>query len=168
LVLAGLQNGRFALLLIDLDRLKHINDTLGHDVGDALLIEAAIRLQAAVRKSDCVARLGGDEYAVLVTQNPAAGDIEAVCKRIVDSFLPEVMINGLAVKTSPSIGVAVYPDHGTSQDRLYKSADLALYEAKRMGGNNWCWYRTRMAGGSGGTSSSSGATSNEVLSRRPG
>ena len=167
LVLTGLQTGRFALLLIDLDRLKHINDTLGHDVGDALLIEAAIRLQAAVRKSDCVARLGGDEYAVLVTQNPAAADIEAVCKRIVDSFTLEVAINGVAVKTSPSIGVAVYPDHGTTQDRLYKSADLALYEAKRMGGNNWCWYRARMAGNGGG-SSNSGPPSNEVLSRRPG
>jgi diguanylate cyclase (GGDEF)-like protein len=147
LVLAGLQGGRFALLLIDLDRLKHINDTLGHDVGDALLMEAAIRLQAAVRKSDCVARLGGDEYAVLLTQNPAATDIEAVCKRIVESFALEVVINGTAVRTSPSIGVAVYPDHGTAQDRLYKSADLALYEAKRMGGNGWCWYRARMAAG---------------------
>ena len=167
LVLTGLQSGRFAVLLIDLDRLKHINDTLGHDVGDALLIEAAIRLQAAVRKSDCVARLGGDEYAVLVTQNPAATDIEAVCKRIVDSFTLEVVVNGVAVKTSPSIGVAVYPDHGTTQDRLYKSADLALYEAKRMGGNNWCWYRARMAGNGGG-SSNSGPSSNEVLSRRPG
>jgi diguanylate cyclase (GGDEF)-like protein len=168
LVLTGLQSGRFALLLIDLDRLKHINDTLGHDVGDALLIEAAIRLQAAVRKSDCVARLGGDEYAVLVSQNPAAADIEAVCKRIVDSFTLEVAINGVAVKTSPSIGVAVYPDHGTTQDHLYKSADLALYEAKRMGGNNWCWYRARMAGNSGGGNSGSGPSSNEVLSRRPG
>jgi len=176
LVLTGLQSGRFAVLLIDLDRLKHINDTLGHDVGDALLIEAAIRLQAAVRKSDCVARLGGDEYAVLVTQNPAAADIEAVCKRIVESFTLEVMINGAAVRTSPSIGVAVYPDHGTTQDRLYKSADLALYEAKRMGGNNWCWYRARMAANGGGHSSTgssngntgSGPPSNEVLSRRPG
>jgi diguanylate cyclase (GGDEF)-like protein len=143
LVLCGLQSGRFALLLIDLDRLKQINDTLGHDVGDALLIEAAIRLQAAVRKSDCVARLGGDEYAVLLTQNPAAVDIEAVCKRIVDSFALEVVVNGSSVRTSPSIGVAVYPEHGTAQDRLYKSADLALYEAKRMGGNRWCWYRAR-------------------------
>jgi diguanylate cyclase (GGDEF)-like protein len=154
LVLSGLQSGRFALLLIDLDRLKLINDTLGHDVGDALLIEAAIRLQAAVRKSDCVARLGGDEYAVLLTQNPAAADIEAVCKRIVDSFTLEVLVNGTGVKTSPSIGVAVYPDHGTAQDRLYKSADLALYEAKRMGGNIWCWYRARTAGASGAGGSS--------------
>jgi diguanylate cyclase (GGDEF)-like protein len=158
LVLAGLQSGRFALLLIDLDRLKLINDTLGHDVGDALLIEAAIRLQAAVRKSDCVARLGGDEYAVLLTQNPAAADIEAVCKRIVDSFALEVVVNGTGVKTSPSIGVATYPDHGSTQDRLYKSADLALYEAKRMGGNRWCWYRARMAGGASvGCSANGGA-----------
>jgi diguanylate cyclase (GGDEF)-like protein len=147
LVLSGLKGGRFALLLIDLDRLKHINDTLGHDVGDALLIEAAIRLQAAVRKSDCVARLGGDEFAVLLTQNPAAADIEAVCKRIVDNFALEVIVNGTGVKTSPSIGVAVYPEHGTAQDRLYKSADVALYEAKRLGGNRWCWHKARMAGG---------------------
>jgi diguanylate cyclase (GGDEF)-like protein len=161
LVLAGLQQGRFALLLIDLDRLKHINDTLGHDVGDALLIEAAIRLQAAVRKSDCVARLGGDEFAVLLTQNPAAADIEAICKRIVDSFALEVTVNGVVVKTSPSIGVAVYPDHGTVQDRLYKSADLALYEAKRMGGNTWCWYRARLTG-------AANLPSAEALNRRPG
>jgi diguanylate cyclase (GGDEF)-like protein len=164
LVLAGLQSGRFALLLIDLDRLKHINDTLGHDVGDALLIEAAIRLQAAVRKSDCVARLGGDEYAVLLTQNPAATDIEAVCRRIVDSFALEVVVNGAGVKTSPSIGVAVFPEHGTAQDRLYKSADLALYEAKRMGGNRWCWYKARMTGGSpnGSGASSTGARESQA------
>jgi diguanylate cyclase (GGDEF)-like protein len=158
LVLAGLQGGRFALLLIDLDRLKHINDTLGHDVGDALLIQSAIRLQAAVRKSDCVARLGGDEYAVLLTQHPAATDIEAVCRRIVDSFALEVVINGIGVRTSPSIGIAIYPDHGTTQDRLYKSADVALYEAKRTGGNGWCWYRARLAG-SGNASASVGSAS---------
>jgi len=165
LVLAGLQSGRFALLLIDLDRLKHINDTLGHDVGDALLIEAAIRLQAAVRKSDCVARLGGDEYAVLLNQNPAATDIEAVCKRIVDNFALEVVVNGAGVKTSPSIGVAVYPEHGTAQDRLYKSADLALYEAKRLGGNRWCWYKARMAGGSADGSGTSSAGTRESQAR---
>jgi diguanylate cyclase (GGDEF)-like protein len=168
LVLAGLQSGRFALLLIDLDRLKHINDTLGHDVGDALLIEAAIRLQAAVRKSDCVARLGGDEYAILLTQNPAAADIEAVCKRIVDNFALEVVVNGVSVRTSPSIGVAVYPDHGTAQDPLYKSADLALYEAKRMGGNTYCWYRARMAANGGSANTATATQTNEILNRRPG
>jgi diguanylate cyclase (GGDEF)-like protein len=143
IMLARLQNQRFALLLIDLDRFKQINDSLGHDTGDALLIEAAIRLQAAVRKSDCVARLGGDEFAVLVSQNPAAADIESICQRIIDSFVMPVPINGTQVKSSASIGIAVFPDHGATLDSHYKSADLALYEAKRAGGAVFRWYRAQ-------------------------
>jgi diguanylate cyclase (GGDEF)-like protein len=146
IVLAGLQSECFALLLIDLDRFKQINDSLGHDAGDALLIEAAIRLQAAVRKSDCVARLGGDEFAVLVAQNPAAADIEHICNRIIESFLMPVPVNGEHVKSSASIGVAVFPDHGATLDSHYKSADLALYEAKRAGGNVWRRYRQQNTG----------------------
>jgi diguanylate cyclase (GGDEF)-like protein len=145
LMLARLQNQRFALLLIDLDRFKQINDSRGHDAGDALLIEAAIRLQAAVRKSDCVARLGGDEFGVLVPQNPAATDIESICHRIIESFVMPVPVTGVEVKSSASIGVAVFPDHGATLDSLYKSADVALYEAKRAGGNIWRWYRTSTA-----------------------
>ena len=143
IMLARLQNQRFALLLIDLDRFKQINDSLGHDAGDALLIEAAIRLQAAVRKSDCVARLGGDEFGVLVSQNPAATDIENICHRIIESFVMPVPVHSAQVKSSASIGVAVLPDHGATLDSLYKSADLALYEAKRAGGNVWRWYRAQ-------------------------
>ncbi|MGH8137747.1 MAG: ligand-binding sensor domain-containing protein [Steroidobacteraceae bacterium] len=143
IVLARLQSERFALLLIDLDRFKQINDSRGHDAGDALLIEAAIRLQAAVRKSDCVARLGGDEFGVLVGHNPAATDIENICHRIIESFVMPVPVNGASVKSSASIGVAVFPDHGSTLDNLYKSADLALYEAKRAGGNLWRWYRVQ-------------------------
>jgi diguanylate cyclase (GGDEF)-like protein len=143
IMLARLQNQRFALLLIDLDRFKQINDSMGHDAGDALLIEAAIRLQAAVRKSDCVARLGGDEFAVLVSQNPAATDIENICQRIIESFVMPVPVNGSQVKSSASIGIAVFPDHGATLDSHYKSADLALYEAKRAGGNMWRWYKSQ-------------------------
>jgi diguanylate cyclase (GGDEF)-like protein len=143
IMLARLQNQRFALLLIDLDRFKQINDSLGHDAGDALLIEAAIRLQAAVRKSDCVARLGGDEFGVLVSQNPAATDIENICQRITDSFVMPVPVHSAQVKSSASIGVAVFADHGATLDSLYKSADVALYEAKRAGGNVWRWYRAQ-------------------------
>ncbi|HVO48481.1 MAG TPA: two-component regulator propeller domain-containing protein [Steroidobacteraceae bacterium] len=143
LVLARLQNQRFALLLIDLDRFKQINDSRGHDAGDALLIEAAIRLQAAVRKSDCVARLGGDEFGVLVAHNPAASDIENICHRIIEGFMMPVPVSGAAVTSSASIGVAVYPDHGATLDSLYKSADVALYEAKRAGGNLWRWYKSQ-------------------------
>jgi diguanylate cyclase (GGDEF)-like protein len=141
ILLARLQGQRFALLLIDLDRFKQINDSLGHDAGDALLIEAAIRLQAAVRKSDCVARLGGDEFGVLVCQNPAASDIEHICQRIIEGFLMPVRASGAEVKASASIGVAVFADHGATLDSLYKSADLALYEAKRAGGDTWRWFR---------------------------
>jgi diguanylate cyclase (GGDEF)-like protein len=153
IMLARLQNLRFALLLIDLDQFKQINDSRGHDAGDALLIEAAIRLQAAVRKSDCVARLGGDEFAVLVAQNPAATDIELICHRIIESFERPVPINGALVKSSASIGVAVFPDHGATLDSLYKSADLALYEAKRAGGNLWRWYKAQDAVSSGAPTS---------------
>ena len=141
IMLAGLQSEKFALLLIDLDRFKQINDSLGHDAGDALLVEAAIRLQAAVRKSDCVARLGGDEFAVLVAHNPAATDIENICHRIIESFVMPVPLGATRVTTSASIGVAVFGNHGATLDLLYKSADLALYEAKRAGGNAWRWYR---------------------------
>jgi diguanylate cyclase (GGDEF)-like protein len=149
IMLARLQNQRFALLLIDLDRFKQINDSLGHDAGDALLIEAAIRLQAPVRKSDCVARLGGDEFGVLVAQNPAATDIENICHRIIDSFVMTVPINGVEVRSSASIGVAVFPDHGATLDSLYKSADVALYEAKRAGGNVWRWCKSSHTSTSG-------------------
>lgn len=141
ILLARLQGQRFALLLIDLDRFKQINDSRGHDAGDALLIQAAIRLQAAVRKSDCVARLGGDEFGVLVCQNPAATDIENICQRIIEGFLMPVRVSDADVKASASIGVAVFPDHGATLDSLYKSADLALYEAKRAGGDASRWFR---------------------------
>ncbi|MBS0420777.1 MAG: diguanylate cyclase [Proteobacteria bacterium] len=155
LMLARLQHQRFALLLIDLDRFKQINDSRGHDAGDALLIEAAIRLQAAVRKSDCVARLGGDEFGVLVSQNPAATDIEMICHRIIESFVMPVPTNGGEMKSSASIGVAVYPDHGATLDSLYKSADLALYEAKRAGGNMWRWYKAQSQAATGSAPTSS-------------
>jgi diguanylate cyclase (GGDEF)-like protein len=153
IMLARLQSQRFALLLIDLDQFKRINDSLGHDAGDALLIEAAIRLQVAVRKSDCVARLGGDEFGVLVAQNPAASDIESICQRIIESFVMPVPISGAAVKSSASIGVAVFGDHGTTLDSLYKSADLALYEAKRAGGNMWRLYRAQTSAMAGAQAS---------------
>lgn len=149
IMLARLQNQRFSLLLIDLDRFKQINDSLGHDAGDALLIEAAFRLQAAVRKSDCVARLGGDEFGVLVRQNPAAADVEHICHRIIESFMMPVKIGGTDVKSSASIGVAVFADHGATLDSLYKSADLALYEAKRAGGGLWRWYKSQTPVGTG-------------------
>jgi diguanylate cyclase (GGDEF)-like protein len=126
----------FALLLIDLDKFKNINDTLGHDAGDALLVETAHRLTKVVRESDIVARLGGDEFAILLIDTGAA-DVASLCQRIVDAFITPAPFAGAQLRTSPSIGIARYPADGKTADALYKSADLALYEAKRSGRNTW-------------------------------
>jgi diguanylate cyclase (GGDEF)-like protein len=136
----------FALLLIDLDSFKQTNDSFGHDAGDAVLVETAALLLAAVRESDCVARLGGDEFAILLVSPTDLAGIESVCKRIVDGFLAGFPFKGGTLKAGCSIGAAVYPSNGDSQESLYKCADIALYEAKRMGGNNYCHYRLDQAG----------------------
>jgi diguanylate cyclase (GGDEF)-like protein len=126
----------FALLLIDLDHFKHINDTLGHDAGDALLVAAAERLRAAVRETDCVARLGGDEFAVLLT--PASDVIVGdVAQRIVDSMHTPVTFGPHVMHISASIGAAVAAQDGV--EALYKRADTALYRAKKAGRDTWRW-----------------------------
>ncbi len=128
---------RFALLLLDLDQFKQINDTLGHDAGDALLIAVGARLRNAIRAEDNVARLGGDEFAILLSGADDAAAIAAVCERIASSCGPAVDFNGISIRSSLSVGVALFPDNGDRQDSLYKSADLALYEAKHSGRNTW-------------------------------
>ena len=138
--------GRFALLLIDLDGFKNINDTLGHDAGDALLIETGSRLRAIARETDCVARLGGDEFVILLAEGHAAAGIDAVCRRIVESFTIAIPYNGADIATTCSIGVAECPDHGETQESLYKAADLALYDAKRAGRNTWHKYGAAASG----------------------
>jgi diguanylate cyclase (GGDEF)-like protein len=129
------RGGRFALMLLDLDAFKQTNDTYGHDAGDALLIEVGNRLRLAVRDSDSVARLGGDEFAILLADDYDAAAVEVVCQRIFESFAAPILFNDARFKTSLSLGVAIFPNHGRTPDGLYKTADIALYEAKRAGGN---------------------------------
>lgn len=140
MALSNRHGRRFALLLIDLDRFKQINDTLGHDAGDALLVEAALRFKSCIREADFVARLGGDEFAILLDETGEPDDIDDVCLRIVDCFVEPVPFKGQFMKSSPSIGVALYPEHGASHEDLFKSADIALYAAKRAGRNTWRWH----------------------------
>jgi diguanylate cyclase (GGDEF)-like protein len=140
LALAQKKGECVVLLLVDLDRFKEINDHLGHDAGDAVLIEAASRLRKAVRESDCVARVGGDEFGIILLTPHRLEDVQALCERILESFVEGILFKDKVLKTTPSIGVAIFPEHGDSQESLYKSADLALYEAKRMGRNGFCWY----------------------------
>ncbi len=135
--------GCFTLLLIDLDGFKKINDTLGHDAGDALLKVTAQRLVAAVRETDHVARLGGDEFAVVLAQTCELLSVEIVCRRILKSITEPVPFRDTTMRVSASIGSARCPSQGTASDALYKCADLALYQAKGSGRNTWrLWWQT--------------------------
>lgn len=136
----------FCLLLIDFDRFKAINDTFGHDAGDAFLVEASQRLRAAIRAGDRVARLGGDEFAILLSGEHTEDGVVRVCNRIVQSFASDVPFHGIRLTASASIGVASFPQHGCTQEEIYKCADLALYEAKRMGRNMWQAYQPELQG----------------------
>jgi len=139
----------FALLLIDLDNFKQTNDSFGHDAGDAVLFEGGALLRSAVRESDCVSRLGGDEFAILLVSPIDPDGIAMVCQRIVDSLRTGIPFKGSTLHASCSVGVAVYPADGDTQESLYKSADIALYEAKHGGGNTWRRFRPGSAGESG-------------------
>ncbi|MBS0420850.1 MAG: diguanylate cyclase [Proteobacteria bacterium] len=130
----------FTLLLVDLDGFKKINDTLGHDAGDALLVEVSRRLKQAVREADQVARLGGDEFAVILAQTSEQAAVEQVCKRILASVAEPVTFKDCIMRVTGSIGSAQCPHQGSTMDELYKAADTALYDAKRSGRNMWSWY----------------------------
>ncbi len=127
----------FALLLIDLDRFKHINDELGHDVGDALLVEVADRLTETIRQRDSIFRLGGDEFAIVLVGIAGERAIADVCNRLYAAFAPVVDIGDHAVQVGLSIGVAIGADGTVSNEALYKLADVALYDAKRAGRGTW-------------------------------
>ncbi|MGH2948910.1 MAG: putative bifunctional diguanylate cyclase/phosphodiesterase [Solirubrobacteraceae bacterium] len=124
-------DGLSALLLIDLDRFKEVNDTLGHDHGDELLVEVAGRLRSGLRRGDTLARLGGDEFAVLLTDLPHRGAVAELAGRLHDALRRPFALRGVAVELEASIGVALCPDHGRDVGTLVQRADVAMYEAKR-------------------------------------
>ncbi len=122
-----------ATLILDMDRFKEINDMLGHEVGDKLLIKAAKRIRANVRDQDTVARLGGDEFAVILEGVSEAKEVLPVIERIVDSLREVTTVDGHEVNTSTSIGIAMYPENGSNLSELLRAADLAMYQAKSSG-----------------------------------
>ncbi len=129
---AGRQGKGLAVLFLDLDKFKTINDTLGHDVGDGLLIKVANRITECVRDSDVVARLGGDEFVILMEGLNAYTDAAELSRKIVDANAPPFQISGHTVQTSASIGISFYPQDGEDVQTLMKNADLAMYHAKQQ------------------------------------
>ncbi len=135
---------QMGLLFLDLDRLKDINDTLGHDVGDRLLKDVAGRLSGCVRKVDTVARLGGDEFAIVLEGISHVGNVTTVAQKILDVIAQPFTLNGQEVFVTVSIGITVYPFVNDNIDNLLKDTDAAMYSAKKQGGNCYRVYTSDM------------------------
>ena len=137
-------NHQGALLFMDLDRFKNINDSLGHDAGDRVLQEAAARLRKCIRECDTVARLGGDEFIILLDGIDTPKHIHWVVERILNALAQDIHQNGVPLSLTASIGVSLIPGDGASVEDLLKAADTAMYFSKRRGGNAYHFYRPEM------------------------
>lgn len=139
---------RIALLFIDLDRFKLINDSIGHGAGDLYLQAVAERIRGCIRSEDAVARLGGDEFTVVITDVPTEADIAAevmaVVSRLLESIPKPVHVGRHELRSTMSIGASIFPDDGQTIDDLMKQADTAMYQAKRNGGNSFRFYAQEM------------------------
>ncbi|MDT3668843.1 MAG: EAL domain-containing protein [Aromatoleum sp.] len=141
---ADRRGNKCAVLFIDLDNFKQINDTLGHVAGDELLCQAADRLREVVRQEDTVARLGGDEFLVILGGVKSASDAQTAAGKIIEAFSPVFRIDGREFGASPSIGVSLYPDDGAAPPVLLRNADMAMYEAKEAGRNTYRFFNQKI------------------------
>ncbi|CAG0123823.1 putative signaling protein [Rhodocyclaceae bacterium] len=135
---------QIALLFIDLDNFKEINDTLGHEQGDQLLRETAQRLRACVRETDTVARLGGDEFTVILPDVQTSSEVEGVAQKIIQSLILPFTLGDNKGYVSASVGITIYPLDGDNYKTLLKNADQAMYEAKRLGKNRFSYFTSAM------------------------
>lgn len=133
-----------AVMFLDLDRFKSINDTLGHSVGDMLLHEIANRLKRCIREEDTVARFAGDEFILLLLGINEAEDVSSIARKILDAIQQPLMIRGHELYMTTSIGIAIYPNDGKDAETLLKNADTAMYHAKEQGRNNYQFYTEAM------------------------
>ncbi|EAU54381.1 diguanylate cyclase domain-containing protein [Mariprofundus ferrooxydans] len=139
LALAQRHKQAFAVMFLDLDHFKEINDTLGHDMGDLLLREAATRLRSCVRSMDTVARMGGDEFTIILTETAVREAVEKVAEKLLRELQQPFSLNGEIRHVGCSIGIALYPKHGLDSETLIKHADIAMYDAKRER-NSYCFF----------------------------
>jgi diguanylate cyclase (GGDEF)-like protein len=135
---------RLGVSVLDLDRFKTVNDSLGHGAGDRLLVQVTERLAHAVRAPDTIARMGGDEFTLLLPELSEGGEA-IVAERILDAFVQPFEVEGHRLRISPSIGIATYPDDGDAFEQLLRCADVAMYRAKERGRNTWACYASGMA-----------------------
>ena len=141
---ADRNRGLVALIYVDLDRFKEINDTLGHTLGDKVLQTVATRLRACVRESDTVARLGGDEFTIILEDVSSADAVAQVARKVLDSLAPSMVIGERDIVITGSLGVTLYPHHGGTSEILVQQADMAMYQAKTEGRNNFQFYVAAM------------------------
>jgi len=134
------KDNAFALMLLDLDRFKTVNDTLGHDIGDALLKAVAARLLGCTREGDTLARMGGDEFALIALEVGQPEDMARMAKKLIDVLKEPFVLSGHELYVTTSMGVTLYPNDATDADALVKNADIALYRAKDLGRNNFQFF----------------------------
>lgn len=144
LKLAHRENQYLALLLLDLDKFKRVNDTYGHPVGDALLQNVAFILREHCRATDVIARLGGDEFAILLIHPTEIGNVTRVADRIIETISQPMSIQDQEIRIGASIGVSISPDNGNEREQLIRRADLALYDAKDHGRNCYRFYKLEL------------------------
>lgn len=135
---------RLAVLFLDLDRFKVINDTLGHAVGDKLLIEASRRLSGCIRNCDTLARLGGDEFAVLLTQTQHDTDAAEVARKLTEAIAAPILVDGYSLHVTASIGISLFPEDGGFAEAIVKNADTAMYRSKDRGRNQYTFFSAEM------------------------
>ena len=132
--------GHMAVLYVDLDKFKPINDSMGHEAGDNVLQEVARRLTGCVRSSDTVSRVGGDEFVVVVEEISRPAEASLVARKIIDSLDIPILFRGTDCQVGASIGIALFPQDGTTIEEICKAADLAMYRVKHSGRNGYCFY----------------------------
>jgi diguanylate cyclase (GGDEF)-like protein len=138
------QRHRLAVLFLDLDRFKQVNDTLGHGIGDGLLQAVARRLVESVRRSDTVSRQGGDEFVLLLSRVDEAEDAAASAQKVINALAAPLDVGGHQLRVTASIGLGLYPDDGQDADTLISNADIAMYRAKERGRNVYQCYAPDM------------------------
>ncbi|HEY6354841.1 MAG TPA: sensor domain-containing diguanylate cyclase, partial [Burkholderiaceae bacterium] len=144
LALSRRNQRKFAVLFIDLDRFKFINDSLGHEAGDALLCEVAKRLKESLRASDIVARLGGDEFVMLLQDLGNSEQAGLIARKLLSAVIKPIELNGQECRVTASIGISVFPDDAPDEASLMTHADLAMYHAKEEGKNNFQFFSTEI------------------------